>query len=145
MDIAIGRLKLVTEGLGGVQSQLAIAFNQLEQGGAVDELYLAGSGCLCRQLAGVAADDRTQALRLSRFGDLQDEHFAFPRSGGMFHSSRAQNESASRQLSFDKQDGAVGISAQVPDCAEGFEYLCRQAAEPLAFPQSAGGTVFDNG
>jgi hypothetical protein len=112
-------------------------FHQLKQRLAFHEIYLTRRRRLSRHFIRLATDDRAQSQHFPRFGHFQNQNFAVAGSGRHFHFAGAEHKCAARHLSFDEQQGAAGIGAEMAGPAEGPQDFRRQVAE-LALSQLAG-------
>jgi len=91
---------------------------QLGQGFALNEIYLAWSRGFGGQFIACPRNHSTQSQSLSRGGHFENEFFPSREVVESLTLPEPKNEGASRHLAFDKKDSAAGVSAQMADGAE---------------------------
>src|SRR5271166_6860800 len=95
-DLLVCSLAILAEMLRGLQASIAVFLEEAQEVVALDEIQLAGLASLGRDLVGRARNRSVHAQNFSRLRDLQDESFAFCRSGGELHPAFAQHVNSAR-------------------------------------------------
>src|SRR5215471_11351671 len=135
---------VVTQVLSGMEASIAVVLQKIEEVIALYEVELTRLQRLSRQFIRLPGYCRVQSQYFACVGYTNDQSLAITRCRRKLHTSAADDENASRTLTFNKEHRTLWIGAGVFDTLQNFQRWFGEFAEKSRMTQLADQTILSD-